>query len=61
MRTRRAIPTALFRIKDIDRATLQIDSKAGHANFVTDIDGNALAYDRKSSILARNKAARPIE
>ena len=27
---------------------------------VTDIDGNALAYDRKSSILARNKAARPI-
>ena len=28
---------------------------------VTDIDGNALAYDRKSSILARNKAARPIE
>ena len=28
---------------------------------VTDIDGNALAYDRKSSVLARNKAARPIE
>ncbi|MBQ3748532.1 MAG: hypothetical protein II863_14100, partial [Kiritimatiellae bacterium] len=25
-------------IKDIDRATLQIDSKAGHANFVTDYD-----------------------
>ena len=25
-------------IKDIDRATLQIDSKAGHANFVTDCD-----------------------
>ena len=47
-------------IKDIDRATLQIDSKAGHANFVTDIDGNAIAYDRKSSILARNKAAVPI-
>ena len=28
---------------------------------VTDIDGNALVYDRKSSILARNKAAMPIE
>ena len=27
---------------------------------VTDIDGNALVYDRKSSILARNKVARPI-
>jgi len=25
-------------IKEIDRATLQIDSKAGHANFVTDCD-----------------------
>ena len=25
-------------IKDIDRATLQIDAKAGHANFVTDCD-----------------------
>ena len=25
-------------IKDIDRTTLQIDSKAGHANFVTDCD-----------------------
>ena len=25
-----------------------------------DIDGNALAYGRKSSILARNKAAVPI-
>ncbi len=25
-------------IKDIDRATLHIDSKAGHANFVTDCD-----------------------
>ena len=30
-------------IKDIDRATLQIDSKAGHANFVTDCDENGLA------------------
>ena len=28
---------------------------------VTDIDGNALVYNRKSSLLARNKAARPIE
>ena len=28
---------------------------------VTDIDGNALAYDRKSSVLARNKVAIPIE
>ena len=27
---------------------------------VTDIDGNALVYDRKSSILARNKVARPL-
>ena len=25
-------------IRDIDRAALQIDSKAGHANFVTDYD-----------------------
>ena len=48
-------------IKDIDRSTLQIDSKAGHANFVTDIDGNALAYGHKSSVLARNKVAKPIE
>lgn len=28
---------------------------------VTDIDGNALAYGRKSSVLARNKVAKPIE
>ena len=27
---------------------------------VTDIDGKALVYDRKSSILARNKVARPL-
>ena len=27
---------------------------------VTDIDGNALIYGRKSSVLARNKAAKPI-
>ena len=27
---------------------------------VTDIDGNALVYNRKSSILARNKVARPL-
>ena len=28
---------------------------------VTDIDGNALVYGRKSSVLARNNVARPIE
>ena len=28
---------------------------------VTDIDGNALVYGRKSSVLARNKVAQPVE
>ena len=27
---------------------------------IKDIDGNALAYGRKSSVLARNNVARPI-
>ena len=27
---------------------------------VTDIDGHALGFDRKSSVLARNKVAQPI-
>ena len=28
---------------------------------IKDIDGNALVYGRKSSVLARNKVALPIE
>ena len=36
-------------ITDIDRSTLQIDAKAGHANFVTDCDRKVQERLRRST------------